>query len=85
MIKNKMKRGMHLDIYEVIWFRFDLDSKSQGCQKGRNSVPGILQSFKSTWIEIVMLLSFVGLMNIICIISCLISNQKIEPYSVISF
>ena len=58
---------------------FDLNSRSQECEKANTSAPAISPSFQSIGIEFGMLLILVGVMNLILILSCPFNIQGREP------
>ena len=68
---------LHFDVDVTVNDR-DLDSRSQECKKPSALV--ISQSFQLVWMEFAVLLRHVRLMNIIFIVSHLISIQGRKPY-----
>ena len=66
MIDKIMLYILHFDTSLI---DFDLDSRSQECEKAKTTAPDILQSFCSIWMEWGLLSRLVGVMNLIHILS----------------
>ena len=83
------KLGMMIDIIELwdlilVQNNLDLDSRSQICKKAKTSTPIILQSSKSNSMEFGTLLTLFSLMNLILILSRLITSMGENPTYMIS-